>query len=130
MNGALRRTILFQAGEKIMLSNNDFPKLETGNWVKGNLHTGELIIGYIESLSNLEGIAKVKIVTSDNQDINGRTIALLTNQLKRLPAANVSNKEQILFLIDLALSTGDEEWFKELSDKLNSMTQLLKEVNA
>lgn len=113
-----------------MLSNNHFPMLETGDWVKGNLLSGELIIGYIESLSNLEGVAKVTIVTSDNKDIIGRTIAFLTKQLKRLPAANVSNKEQILFLIDLALSTGDEEWFKELSAKLHSMNQLVKEVNA
>ncbi|MDQ1002990.1 uncharacterized protein YpiB (UPF0302 family) [Neobacillus niacini] len=113
-----------------MFSINNFPMLETGDWVKGNLLSGELIIGYVESLSNVEGVAKVTIVTSDNKDINGKTIALLTNQLKRLPAANVSNKEQILFLIDLALSTGDEEWFNELSAKLNSMTQLVKEVNA
>jgi hypothetical protein len=110
-----------------MMSNNDFPMLEVGDWVKGNLQSGELIIGYIESLSTIEGVAKVTIVTSDNKDIIGRTIALLTNQLKRLPAANVSNKEQILFLIDLALSTGDEEWFNELSAKLHSMIQLVKE---
>ncbi|WHY03151.1 IDEAL domain-containing protein [Neobacillus sp. DY30] len=113
-----------------MLNNNHFPILEIGDWVKGNLHSGELIIGYVESLSNLEGVAKVTIVTSDNKDINGRTIALLTNQLKRLPAGNVTNKEQILFLIDLALSTGDEEWFNELSAKLHSINQLVKEVNA
>jgi hypothetical protein len=112
-----------------MISNNDFPMLEVGDWVKGNLLSGELIIGYIESLSTIEGVAKVTIVTSDNKDIIGRTIALLTNQLKRLPAANVSNKEQILFLIDLALSTGDEEWFNELSAKLHSMIQLVKEFN-
>jgi uncharacterized protein YpiB (UPF0302 family) len=42
----------------------------------------------------------------------------------------VTNKEQILFLIDLALSTGDEDWFNELSSKLNSMRQLVKEANA
>jgi hypothetical protein len=113
-----------------MFSINNFPMLETGDWVKGNLLSGELIIGYIESLSNVEGVAKVTIVTSDNKDISGKTVALLTNQLKRLPAANVTNKEQILFQIDLALATGDEEWFKQLSAKLNSINQLVKEVNA
>jgi uncharacterized protein YpiB (UPF0302 family) len=113
-----------------MLSNSDFPMLEIGDWVKGNLLSGELIIGYIESLSNLEGVAKVTIVTSDNKDISGRTVALLTNQLKRLPTAIVTNKDQILFLIDLALATGDEDWFNELSAKLHSINQLVKEVNA
>lgn len=113
-----------------MLTNNQFPILEIGDWVKGNLLSGELIIGFIESLSTLEGVAKVTVVTSDNKEITGRTIPVLTNQVKRLPSANVNNKEQILFLIDLALSTGDEDWFNELTSKLHSMTQLLKEVNA
>jgi uncharacterized protein YpiB (UPF0302 family) len=40
----------------------------------------------------------------------------------------VINKEQVLFLIDLALLTGDEDWFMELSAKLNSMKQLVNEV--
>jgi hypothetical protein len=112
-----------------MLTNNHFPMLEIGDWVKGNLLSGELIIGFIESLSNLEGVAKVAIVTSDNKDIIGRTIPLLTNQVKRLPAVNVNNKEQLLFLIDLALLTGDEDWFNELTAKLHAMTQLVREVN-
>lgn len=45
-----------------------------------------------------------------------------------MPAAKVANKEQIHFLIDLALSTGDEEWFFELTSKLNSMRELVKGV--
>lgn len=113
-----------------MVTNNHSSMLEIGDWVKGSLLSGELILGYIESLSNIEGVAKVTIVTSDNKDIIGRTIAFLTNKLKHLPAVNVTNKEQILFLIDLALSTGDEDWFNELSSKLHSITQLAKEVNA
>ena len=113
-----------------MLNNNHFPMLEQGDWVKGNLLSGELIIGYIDLLSILEGVAKVTIVTSDNKDICGKTVALLTSQLKRLPAANVTNKEQILFQIDLALATGDEEWFNELSAKLHSINKLVKAVNA
>lgn len=104
--------------------------LQTGDWVKGNLLSGELIIGYIDSLSNIEGVAKVTIVSSDNKDISGKTVALLTSQLKHLPAANVTNKEQILFQIDLALATGDEEWFKELTAKLHTINQLAKAVNA
>jgi uncharacterized protein YpiB (UPF0302 family) len=114
----------------MMVNKNNVPMLETGDWVKGNLLSGELIIGFVESLSNVEGVAKVTIVTSDNKEINGKTVAFLTSQLKHLPAANVNNKEQILFQIDLALATGDEEWFNELSAKLHSINQLVKEVNA
>jgi IDEAL domain len=112
-----------------MLNKNNVPMLETGDWVKGNLLSGELIIGFVDSLSNVEGVARVTIVTSDNKEINGKTVAFLTSQLKHLPAANVNNKEQILFQIDLALATGDEEWFNELSAKLHSINQLVKAVN-
>lgn len=102
--------------------------LEIGAWVKGTASNGELIIGYIESLSQLEGVVKVSVVKSDNKEIIGKTIPLLSKQIKLLPPANVTNKEQILYLIDLALSTGDEEWFHELSSKLNSMRQLVNEA--
>lgn len=102
--------------------------LEIGDWVKGNLQNGELMIGFIDSLSKLEGVVKVTVVTSDNKEIIGKTIPVLSTQVKRLPNANVTNKEQILFLIDLALLTGDEEWFNELSFKLNSIKQLVNEV--
>ncbi|WP_243551667.1 conjugal transfer protein [Metabacillus dongyingensis] len=51
----------------------------------------------------------------------GKKISISRKQVKRLSISKVVNKEQILFLIDLALSTGDEDWFIELSAKLNSM---------
>lgn len=102
--------------------------LKIGDWVKGESSNGELIIGYVVSLSSVEGVVKVSVVTSDNKEIIGKTIPLLSKKVNLLPPANVTNKEQILFLIDLALSTGDEEWFKELSSKLNSMRQLVNEA--
>ena len=36
----------------------------------------------------------------------------------KLPESKVINKEQILYLIDLALLTGDEEWFIEALCKI------------
>nr|WP_263327251.1 IDEAL domain-containing protein [Neobacillus sp. Marseille-Q6967] len=113
-----------------MLSNNQFSIFEIGDWIKGESRNGELIIGYIESISNLEGVVKVTVVRCDNEEIIGKTIPLLSKQVKLLPAANVTNKEQILFLIDVALSTGDKEWFNELTTKLNSMRQLVIDVKA
>ena len=101
--------------------------LKTGDWVKGKSREGELIIGYIENLE--EGMIKTKVVSSDNKTIEGKIIPLQSKQVKKMPAVKVANKEQIHFLIDLALSTGDEEWFFELSSKLNSMRELVKDVN-
>ncbi|KKI90527.1 group-specific protein [Bacillus sp. SA1-12] len=99
--------------------------LKTGDWIKGKSQDGELIVGYIESLDIPKGVVKVTVVTSDNNETIGKTISVLAKQIKRLPDSKVTNKEQLLFLIDLALSTGDEEWFIELSSKLNSMKQLV-----
>jgi len=100
--------------------------LKTGDWVKGTSRNGELIMGFIESLDN-PGIVKVTVVTSDNHDIIGKKVTMLGERVKRLPVSNVSNRAQIQFLIDLALSTGDEEWFIELSTKLNSMNELVNQ---
>lgn len=108
-----------------MMSNHN-AILKTGDWVKGKSHEGELIIGYIENLE--EGIIKTKVISSDNKTIEGKIIPLQSKQVKKMPAAKVANKEQIHFLIDLALSTGDEEWFFELTTKLNSIRELVKDV--
>jgi hypothetical protein len=101
--------------------------LQTGDWIKGTLRDGELIMGYVESL-DISGIVKVTVVTSDNDEIIGKKVSMLGERVKRLPVSNVSNKAQIQFLIDLALSTGDEEWFLELSTKLNLMNQLVNQL--
>jgi hypothetical protein len=101
--------------------------LQTGDWIKGTLRDGELVMGFIESLDT-SGIVKVTVVTSDNNEIIGKKVSMLSERVKRLPVSNVSNKAQIQFLIDLALSTGDEEWFIELSSKLNSMNQLVNQL--
>jgi hypothetical protein len=109
------------------LSSNNNSTLKSGDWIKGKSHDGELLIGYIESLDFSEGV-KVTVVKSDNNEVIGKTITILRKGVKRLPVSKVTNKEQVLFLIDLALSTGDEDWFMELSSKLNSMKQLVNEV--
>lgn len=102
--------------------------LKIGDWVKGESRNGELIIGYIEAFHTLEGVVQVKVITSDNTEIVGKTIQMLNKKVKSIPVSNIANKEQIRYLIDLALATGDKEWFKELSDKLKSMNQLLDGV--
>lgn len=102
--------------------------LKIGDWVKGESREGELIIGYVDSFTVIEEVVNVNVVTSDNQETVGKTIQMLSKQVKILPDSNVKNKEQINFLIDLALSTGDEDWFLELSAKLKAMNKLVNEA--
>ncbi|MDT9027272.1 MULTISPECIES: IDEAL domain-containing protein [Rossellomorea] len=110
------------------MMSNDQSILKTGDWIKGKSYSGELVIGYIENLDIQGETVKAKVVTSDNKTIEGKSIPLLSKQVKKIPAANVKNKEQIQYLIDLALATGDEEWFLELTAKLNSMRELAEGI--
>jgi len=102
--------------------------LKTGDWVKAKSREGELIIGYVDSFDLPEEMIKVTVTTSDQEELVGKTIPILNNKVKKLPNSNVKNKEQILNLIDLALATGDEDWFLELSSKLNAMRELVRSV--
>ena len=108
-----------------MISIND-TILKVGDWIKGKSRDGELFIGYIESLDLLDEKVNATITSSDEKAMVGKTIPIATNGVKKLPDPKVKNKEQIQYLIDLALATGDEEWFMELSEKLNSMRELVK----
>lgn len=108
--------------------SNDHTILKTGDWIKAESRDGELIIGYIESLSSIEGVVKITVVSSDNNQTIGKTIPILSKRVKKLPVSNVINKAQIEFLLDLALSTGDKEWFLALSSELNAMKQLVNGV--
>lgn len=114
--------------KKVFSNNNTL--LKTGDWIKAESWDGELIIGYIEALSSIEGVLKVKVVTSDNNQTVGKTIPIISQQVKKLPVSNVTNKAQIEFLLDLALLTGDKEWFLALSSELNAMKQLVNGVHS
>ncbi|MES1046778.1 IDEAL domain-containing protein [Heyndrickxia oleronia] len=107
-----------------MMSKNN-SHLKVGDWVRGKSMEGELILGYIEAIG---GVVEVAVVKSDNKDTIGKTISLLSKHVKKLPDSKIINKEQVLYLIELALLTGDEEWFMELSSKLKSMKQLVDGV--
>lgn len=109
------------------MSNNN-AILYIGDWIKAKSRVGELIIGYVESLDLSEEMTKVTVTSSDHEELVGKTIPILNNKVIRLPNSNVKNKEQILYLIDLALATGDEDWFLELSSKLNAIRELVKSV--
>lgn len=108
--------------------NNKNSILKTADWVKGKSWDGELIIGYVESMDSVNGTVSVKVVTSDRDETVGKTIEVGSKHLDVLPSSQVRNREQILFLIDLALETGDEAWFQELSSQLKSMKELVNGV--
>ena len=108
------------------MSNNN-QVLKVGDWVRGISNEGEFIVGYIVSLDEVEDVVTVSIVKRDDKYTINEAILLFSKHVNKLPESKVINKEQILYLIDLALLTGDEEWFIELSSKLNSIKELVNE---
>lgn len=111
---------------KSMMSNNNH-LLKVGDWVRGISNEGEFIVGYIVSLDEVEDVVTVSIVKRDDKYTMNEAILLFSKHVNKLPESKVINKEQILYLIDLALLTGDEEWFIELSAKLNLIKELVNE---
>jgi len=97
-----------------------------GEWVKAESHAGELIHGYIENINSVYGTVKVKVIASDNAKTIGKTIEV-TKRVESLPIAVPKTEEEIIALIDLALSTKDKEWFIELTGHLNSIANRSKQ---
>jgi hypothetical protein len=106
--------------------NGDKTILKTSDWVKGTSRDGEMIIGFIDSMSMVQGAVNVTVAESDNEAIIGKTVPLPVQQVESLPQTAAKDAAQLEYLIDLALATGDKEWFKELSAELNEKKQAVK----
>lgn len=107
--------------------NEDKTILKTSDWVKGTSLDGEMIIGFIDSMSMVQGAVNVTVAESDNESIIGMTIPLGVKQVESLPQSAPKDTAQLEYLIDLALQTGDKEWFEELTGELNEKTQAVKQ---
>ena len=97
--------------------------LNVGDWVKGKSMNGELIVGFVEYLSPLEEKVILTVAVSDNEELIGEAIKLPLQLVERAPVSDMKDRNLLLSLIDLALATGDKEWFDELSEELNSLKQ-------
>ncbi|TWT13196.1 IDEAL domain-containing protein [Planomicrobium sp. CPCC 101079] len=105
--------------------NNNQTILTTSDWVKGISRHGELIIGFVDSMNIAKEAVNVTVVKSDNIELIGKTISMSVKQVETVPAGQTKDAGQLEFLIDLALSTGDEKWFLELSAELNAKKQMV-----
>lgn len=87
------------------------------DWVQAKTENGELIHGFIETINHDHGIARIFVVKSDNEDSVGKPVVVRETALKKLPDTSFDGAEEIKSLIDIALSTWDEQWFNELTGK-------------
>lgn len=101
-------------------------KFQTSDWVQGKTNNGELIQGFIETIDTMEGIVRIQVVKSDNEDAVGKMTAVREHWIRKLPEVSPRNAEQIQSLIDLALTTWDEAWFMELTEQLKEAQEQSK----
>lgn len=93
-------------------------KFEISDWVQARTDNGEFIHGFIETINQVQAIARIFVVKSDNEASVGKPVVVHVNVMKKLPDISYNEAEELESLIDIALSTWDEQWFNELSGKL------------
>ncbi|MGM0845592.1 MAG: IDEAL domain-containing protein [Bacillota bacterium] len=89
-----------------------------GDWVKAKSFEGEIVIGYVEHVNELNKSLRIKAVQAEQDGVKGRSIETRVQSVSALPVYFKKSKADLLGLIDLALLTGDKEWFKELTKEL------------
>src|SRR5687768_14137859 len=92
-------------------------KFNIGHWVQGETWDNQKIYGFIIHIEDSESIIKVYIVDSINKKLHGRMIRVFSASLQKGPE-QAPVKAALEQLINIALLTKDEEWFKQLLKQL------------
>jgi hypothetical protein len=98
-------------------------KVEISDWVQAKTKDGELIHGFVDAVDESQRMANVIVVKSDNEESVGKPIAVREQWLRKLPDYVMEDAGSIQSLIDIALLAKDEQWFRELIKKLQSVQQ-------
>ncbi|TFE28118.1 hypothetical protein [Cohnella luojiensis] len=98
-------------------------KVEISDWVHAKTRNGELIHGFVDGLDEEQRMANVFVVKSDNDESVGKSILVREQWVRKLPTYALEDAEAIQSLIDIALSTKDDQWFEELTLKLQSVSK-------
>ncbi|MFC5703025.1 IDEAL domain-containing protein [Cohnella faecalis] len=93
-------------------------KFEIGDWVTATSTEDELIQGFIDSIDVVQGTLGVRVIASDHEFAVGKAIIVRNQEAKIMPLSSLDSEEDLMSLIDIALSTKDETWFMELTEKL------------
>ncbi|WP_248929800.1 IDEAL domain-containing protein [Paenibacillus hamazuiensis] len=92
--------------------------IRLGDWVSGTTFNDEKFIGYVEAMSAADGLVKVYVTESDRTEAVGTLVESSRSKLSRLPEQAPYLEDELSSLIDLALQTRDEVWFRELTAAL------------
>lgn len=85
------------------------------DWVHGKTVEGEMVYGFVEAVDSVQGIVTIYVVQSDREERVGRATDVRASTVKKVKDAEPGNGRHVPELIDLALATWDEAWFRELT---------------
>ncbi|RIX50067.1 hypothetical protein D3P08_21170 [Paenibacillus nanensis] len=100
------------------------------DWVSGRTVDDEMVYGFIEAIDWMQGFITLFVVRSDNEERIGRTAAVRLSSVKKVPDAAPQDSRHIPDLIDLALATWDEAWFRELTEGMGPTGQPVSQTKS
>ncbi|MCR2805747.1 IDEAL domain-containing protein [Paenibacillus soyae] len=89
-------------------------RFNVSDWVHGKTVEGEMVYGFVEAVDSVQGIVTIYVVKSDQEDRVGREVDVRSSTVRKVPDAKTGDF-RVPELIDLALATWDEAWFRELT---------------
>ena len=90
-------------------------RFNVSDWVHGKTVDGEMVYGFVEEVDSVQGIVTLFVVQSDHEERVGRTADVRASTVRKVPDAKPGDSRHVPDLIDLALATRDEAWFRELT---------------
>ncbi|MNN38108.1 hypothetical protein D3C81_1520890 [compost metagenome] len=90
------------------------PEFERGSWVKGLTRGKQEVSGFVRGI----GRYSMTITAMFPEEARGSTITV--DKIDMVVQSSYPNESMILGMIDLALDTWDEEWFKQLNMMLEA----------
>lgn len=88
-----------------------------GDWVSGTTVMDERFIGFIDSVDS--DTCRIHVTQSDRERIVGKKVGARTSKVRKLDVHKPAADAELRSLIELALMTKDEGWFKELAARLS-----------
>ncbi len=88
-----------------------------GDWVIGTTVMDERFIGFIDSVDS--DTCRIHVTQSDRERIVGKKVGARTSKVRKLDVHEPATEAELRSMIELALMTKDEAWFKALASRLS-----------
>ncbi|MCM3749703.1 hypothetical protein M3223_20325 [Paenibacillus pasadenensis] len=90
--------------------------IKVGDWVSGVTVMDEKFIGFVDE-ADQPGIYRIVVTQSDRERIVGKRVGARASKVRKLDESSTAgSSDETDVLIELALMTWDESWFRELME--------------